>query len=68
MKTYESVCRNMTRSSLVQTVVAPAVVRKLDKLARATGHTRASYLRYLIEMHVRALNPQLAKAIARGPR
>lgn len=68
MKTYASVCGNMARSSLIQTVVQPAVVRKLDKLAKATGHTRASYLRYLIEMHVHALDPRLAKALAGGDR
>jgi predicted DNA-binding protein len=51
---------------LIQTVVKPAVLRKLDALARATGHTRASYLRHLVELHVRAINPKLAKALARG--
>ena len=53
-------------SRLIQTVVKPAVVRQLDALAKATGHTRASYLRYLIEMHVQSLDPRLAKAMAWG--
>ena len=53
-------------SMLIQTVVKPAVLRQLDALARATGHTRASYLRHLVELHVRAINPRLAKALARG--
>jgi len=58
--------RTMGRSSLIQTVVQPAVVQKLDRLAKATGHTRASYLRYLVEMHVQSLDPRLAKAMAWG--
>ena len=56
----------MAKSSLIQTVVQPTVVRKLDKLAKATGHTRASYLRYLVEMHVESLDPRLAKALSWG--
>ena len=56
--------RTMARSSLIQTVVLPSVVQKLDRLAKATGHTRASYLRYLVEMHVESLDPRLAKALA----
>ena len=58
--------RTMGRSSLIQTVVPPTVVQKLDKLAKATGHTRASYLRYLVEMHVQSVDPRLAKAMAWG--
>jgi len=53
-------------SRLLQTVVRPTVLRQLDALAKATGHTRASYLRHLVELHVRAINPKLAKALARG--
>jgi predicted DNA-binding protein len=52
-------------SRLLQTVVKPTVLRQLDALARATGHTRASYLRHLVELHVKAINPRLAKALAR---
>jgi predicted DNA-binding protein len=52
-------------SRLIQTVIKPTVLLQLDALARATGHTRASYLRYLVELHVRAINPKLAKALAR---
>lgn len=51
-------------SRLIQTVVNPSVLRQFDALARATGHTRASYLRHLVELHVRAINPKLAKALA----
>ena len=51
---------------LIQTVVRPTVLRQLDALAKATGHTRASYLRHLVELHVKAINPRLAKALARG--
>jgi predicted DNA-binding protein len=53
-------------SRLIQTVVRPTVLRQLDALAKATGHTRASYLRHLVELHVKAINPKLAKALARG--
>ena len=55
-------------SRLIQTVVKPEVLHKLDSLAKATGHTRASYLRHLIELHVEALNPELARALTRPPR
>lgn len=43
---------------LAQTILDPEMVRKLDVLAEATGHTRSSYLRHVIEMHVRALWPK----------
>ena len=55
-------------SRLIQTVVRPTVLRQLDALAKATGHTRASYLRHLVELHVKAINPRLAKALARTDR
>lgn len=37
---------------LVQTVIPIGVVRKFDVMALALGHTRASYLRYVVENHV----------------
>jgi predicted DNA-binding protein len=43
---------------LVQTHVSPTVSRRLDAMAKNNGHKRASYLRYLIETHVGALNPR----------
>jgi hypothetical protein len=46
---------------LIQTTVAPGVLRKLDILARAQGHRRASYLRHLVELHVQSLTPKLLK-------
>ena len=52
------------KKHLVQTVVDEPVLRKLDALAKATGHKRAGYLRHLIEMHVEALTPQMAKTFA----
>ena len=55
-------------SRLLQTVVRPTVLRQLDALARATGHTRASYLRHLVELHLKAISPRLAKALARTDR
>ena len=63
-KAYASLC-NLTmpdtrKNRLVQTVVNPAVLRRFDLLARSTGHTRASYLRHLIELHVQALCPKNA--------
>ena len=48
---------------LVQTNVSLAIARQLDALAKATGHKRASYVRYLIELHVKALTPRLARAL-----
>jgi len=45
----------------MQTTVGDDVLRKFDTLARAQGHRRASYLRHLVEMHVQALTPSLAK-------
>ena len=52
------------KKHLVQTVVDEPVLRKLDALAKATGHKRAGYLRHLIEMHVEALTPQMARTFA----
>jgi hypothetical protein len=46
---------------LIQTTVDDSVLRKLDALARACGHRRAGYLRHLVEKHVQALTPKLAK-------
>lgn len=43
---------------LVQTHVSPTVAHKLDAIAKDYGHKRASYLRYLIEQHVVALDFQ----------
>jgi hypothetical protein len=55
------------KGSLVQTTVSPPTLRKLDALARAHGHKRAGYLRHLVELHVRALSPRLARVLAAGP-
>jgi hypothetical protein len=46
---------------LIQTTVDAPVCRMLDALAKADGHRRASYLRHLVELHVRALTPELAR-------
>lgn len=46
---------------LIQTTVSEDVLRKFDALAKVGGHRRASYLRHLVELHVRALSPRLAK-------
>jgi predicted DNA-binding protein len=51
------------KTRLIQTVVRTPVLLRLDALVRATGHTRASYLRHLVEMHVDALDPRLARAL-----
>lgn len=48
-------------SKLVQTTIDDDVLKKFDVLAKIQGHKRASYLRHLIEIHVKALTPQLAK-------
>ena len=53
-----------TKKQLAQTTITTTTMRKLDALARADGTTRAGYLRRLIDMHVRAINPKLLKAIA----
>lgn len=45
------------KGRLVQTIVTPQTVRKLTHLAKATGHTKASYLRHLIELHLQAMYP-----------
>ena len=51
---------------LLQFHVRTQVGRKVDALAKATGRTRAGYLRYLTEMHVRAVkNGKLARALHR---
>ena len=51
----------MTRK-LIQTTISPEVLRQLDDLAKSQGHRRASYLRHLVEVHVRALTPAIARA------
>lgn len=61
---YESICALPTKS-LLQANVDASVARKLDALARARGQSRASYLRHLVEMHVRAVTPKILKAIDR---
>ena len=38
--------------------IIKAISDKLDAMAKNNGHKRASYLRYLIETHVGALNPR----------
>jgi hypothetical protein len=61
MRLYAILCAQNMQGKLIQTTVASSVLRKLDALARAQGHRRASYLRHLVEMHVQALTPKLAK-------
>lgn len=46
---------------LIQTTVDAYVCTQLDALAKCGGHKRASYMRHLIEMHVKALSPKLLK-------
>jgi len=49
---------------LLQTQVDARVARVFRSLARADGHTRASYLRRLVEMHVSAMrSPRLLRAL-----
>jgi hypothetical protein len=60
MRVYDSMPR---KTCLIQTIVDPTVLRKLDALAKATGHKRASYLRHLVETHVKAVTPRLATTI-----
>jgi len=48
------------KGRLIQTVVTPQSMRKLEHLARSTGHTKASYLRHLIELHIEAMYPRNA--------
>ena len=47
---------------LIQTTVSEKVLRKLDALAKVQGHKRASYLRHLVETHVQALAPSIARS------
>jgi hypothetical protein len=51
---------------LLQTHVDFDVGRKFDALARSNGHKRASYLRHLVELHVKALTPKLLRALQRA--
>jgi predicted DNA-binding protein len=48
---------------LVQTTVSPSTLRKLDALAAVRKWSRATYLRDLIEMHVRAVQPKLLREL-----
>jgi hypothetical protein len=48
---------------LVQAAVSPSTLKKLNALARTRGCSRASYLRHLVEMHVRAVTPEILRAL-----
>jgi hypothetical protein len=48
---------------LVQSLVSRSSARKLDSLARARGCSRAAYLRRLVEVHVRAVTPEILRAL-----
>jgi hypothetical protein len=61
LQTYESPVGLNMPGKLIQTTVDDKVLRKLDALAKACGHRRASYLRLLLEVHVKALTPKLAR-------
>ena len=56
---YSKVCKGTNTVTsrnlkvLVQTHVTQTVARKFDAMARSRGHKRASYLRYIVEEHVR---------------
>jgi len=52
---------------LVQTVLDPTTLRKLDALARAAGHKRAGYLRHLVEMHIQDLESRGMNVPGPGP-
>jgi hypothetical protein len=61
MRLYANLCNLNMSGKLIQTTVDASTLRKLDALAKARGHKRASYLRHLVEMHVQALTPELSK-------
>ncbi len=49
---------------LLQTLVDARTASVFRSLARADGHTRASYLRRLVELHVSAMrSPRLVRAM-----
>lgn len=54
------------KMTLVQSMVPHTTRRKLDALARARGCSRAAYLRRLVELHVRAVTPQILRALDRS--
>ena len=55
----------MPRMRLIQTKVSEETLRALDALARAVGHKRAGYLRHLVEVHVRAIEPKLLTSLSK---
>lgn len=61
MRLYANLCNLNMPGKLIQTTIDPSVLKKFDALAKARGHRRASYLRYLVEIHVQALTPELSK-------
>ncbi len=52
------------KKTLLQTHVRPAAARQLDALAKASGRTRAGYLRLLVEEHLRSQEKDVAPELA----
>jgi len=63
----QSYAESMAKKVPAQTTVSRSVIKKLDALACARKCSRASYLRQLIEMHVRAVNPELLRTLDQLP-
>ncbi|HVP23330.1 MAG TPA: hypothetical protein VMS77_05405 [Conexivisphaerales archaeon] len=55
----------MPHMHLIQTKVSKETLKALDALARAVGHKRAGYLRHLVEVHVRAIEPKLLASLSK---
>lgn len=55
LQSYARLCTTLPRSPkkvLLQTQVDTSVGKWFDELAKANGHTRASFLRFIVEMFV----------------
>lgn len=45
------------KKTLLQTEVDSSVAKKFDAMAKRLGHTRASYLRFIVRQHIAAPQP-----------
>jgi len=54
------------RKNLVQALVDPSTLRKLDLLARARHCKRATYVRHVLVTHVESVTPETLRSMERA--
>jgi predicted DNA-binding protein len=51
------------RKNLVQALVEPSTLRKLDALAKTRHCKRATYVRHVLETHVQSVTPEILRSL-----